>query len=103
MLDQAMAKALIPIVFLVLGGCMGPERSEGVYIPGKNEEVGEITVLDNEQVCVQADYDASLDAICYDVVDDTQVDPSLELGDEAQVTHDDGDATSVEPFELPPP
>ena len=103
MLIEAMAKALIPIVLLVLTGCMGMQRSKGVYIPGENEEFGEITVLDDEQVCVQADYDVSFEAICYDVVDDTLVDPSLQPGDEALVSHHRGVATAVEPFQPPPP
>jgi hypothetical protein len=100
MLIGLMARSLIAVLLVVLVGCTFA-RSEGVYIPGENEEVGELTVLDDEQVCVQADYDVSRDDICYDVVDATQVDPSLELGDEAQVTHEQGVATAVDPFESP--
>jgi hypothetical protein len=100
MLDILMARRLVPLVLVVLGGCLFA-RSQGVYIPGENEEVGELTVLDDEQVCVQADYDVSPRDICYDVVEATRVDPSLELGDEAQVTHEQGVATAVDPFESP--
>ena len=84
----------------VLVNCtwMGPQRSQGVYIPGVNEEVGEITVLDDEQVCVQADYDRSLEHICYDVVDSTEVVPWLQPGDEAEITHKRRVARMVEPF-----
>jgi hypothetical protein len=95
-----MVRYLIP-VFVVLAGCMFA-RSEGVRLPGGNEEVGELTVLDDERVCVQADHDVTAEDICYDVVDGTQVDPSLEVGDEAQVSfHERGYATAVESFEGP--
>jgi hypothetical protein len=100
MLIALMVRSLIPVVLVVLVSCTFA-RSEGVYIPGENEEVGELTVLDDEQVCVQADYDVSPEDICYDVVDGTQVDPSLELGDEAQVNHERGVAIAVETFEGP--
>src|SRR5918992_3545373 len=100
MLEVLMARKLVPLVLVALVGCM-VSRSEGVFIPGENNEVGELTVLDDEQVCAQADYDVSSRDIYYDVVEATRVDPSLELGDEAQLTHEQGVATAVDPFESP--
>jgi hypothetical protein len=94
---------LVPVVLMVFASCtyLGPQRSEGVYIPGADEEFGELTVLDDEQECVQADYDTSREAICYEVVEATRVDPTLKLGDDAQVRHEEGVARVVEPFDPP--
>jgi hypothetical protein len=69
-----------------------------VYIPGVNQEIGEITVLNDEAVCVQAEYDRTLEDICYDVVDSTDVTPWLRPGDEAEITHKRGVARTIEPF-----